>query len=114
MASKTVISLLIFFTFIGFMLSEAGHTFDLVMGQDLLTPVMFAVLSAALIAVIALSDVSVLGSSAKGPALALFAGLLYVYFFGISIPTGQNFWYAFIIIPCYIAMGFEFLEVGKS
>ena len=100
------IFIFIFITVLGLLLNSMGYA-----NFTFLTPATFAIGQILLMAVVAVSNTPV----AKGVALAIWAGWLFVYIFSLDIPSEVSVWvYPLIIVPCLIGMGYELLEVGKG
>lgn len=81
----------------------------------LISPNLFGVGGAFLITLVLLtSDLTVAGSSVKGIAMAMFGGWVFLYFTTLSLPPGMNLAFAFIIVPMYVNVGVELMEIAKQ
>ena len=102
-----IIFLFLFITIFGMILNTMGYESNL----TLLTPVTFAVGQTLLLIVIGLSNTPI----AKGVSLVVWAGWLFLYVFTLNIPVSISAYvYSLILVPSFIGMGLELLEVGKS
>lgn len=103
-----IIKAIIFSTLVGFLLTLGGY-----IEYTIITPATFLAGEVFLAATIILANTP----AAKGVALALFSGWLFVFFLNIEIPLPspmQEIVYAVIFVPTFIGAGMTFLEFGKG
>jgi hypothetical protein len=109
-----VLFLIIFTTVAGILLNIMGYAHF-----SIWTPVIFGAIQGLMMVVITFSggNISILGNSfpAKGFAMAAWVTSIIIYIFILRMPSQVSLWVtAILIIPSIIAMGMEFLEVGKQ
>lgn len=99
----------VFLTVLGMLLGYLGLA-----SVTLITPVVFSLGSGLFMAAIALGKISIAGSEVnlRAPALALWAGWLFLYLFTLNIPSYRGIIYAVFLVPMFIGISFLLLEVN--
>lgn len=100
--SRFVFGIMIFVFFLSVFLADlTGTTFNL------LSPITLTIVSLPLVAVIIASNTPIV----KGAAMAVFFGVVGVYFIFSAIPIAI---YGVLIVPMFIAFALSLAEIGQN